>query len=320
MMHLSTRNVNTAYSDLMMIVKETGKNEETRNGVARALQHPILIEFSNPYEKVLFDAERNANPFFHLMEAMWMIAGRNDVKFLDEFNSNMKSYSDDGRTFNAAYGHRWREYFGMDQIAKVCDILKRNPNDRRCVITMWDGNEDLKGHSKDHPCNTQIMCRIVNGFLDFTITNRSNDLVFGLCGANAVHMSVLQEYMAACIGVNVGRWYHLTNNLHVYERHFDLMDDMYWGKGSEPYPERRRMIPPGADMDFENDCYDLCNGVLEFRTGFFKQTVWPALHSWRLYKQGYVDLALIQAATIGFLDWRRACVEWLQRAKEKKNA
>lgn len=314
MMHLSTKNVNSAYQDLMVMVRMGGVNQETRNGVARALPHPILIEFRAPWERVLFDAQRNANPFFHLVEALWMLAGRNDVKFLEEFNSNMKLFSDDGVTFNAAYGFRWREHFGIDQIDFICRILRDNPQDRRAVIAMWDANTDIFGRSKDHPCNTQIMCRIVNGALDFTITNRSNDLVWGLCGANAVHMSFLQEFMAASIGVAVGKWYHLTNNLHVYERHFGLMDDMIAtnGYGTVRYPEQRWAITDPAQ--FQLDCENLCDGGIVFQTQFFNGTVVPAIQAWRQYKAGNWDVALKTADAIDFEDWRTACVEWLERA------
>ena len=49
----------------------------------------------------------------------------------------MKDFSDDSRTLNAAYGNRWRSYFGEDQIEQIIDILIKNPDDRRAVLQMW---------------------------------------------------------------------------------------------------------------------------------------------------------------------------------------
>jgi len=317
MLMLKTRNVNTAYPELMGIVVEEGEEVQTRNGPALALTHPLLVHFTDPCERVLFDPLRNANPFFHLVEALWMLAGRNDTKFLVDFNSNMATYSDDGITFNAAYGDRWRNHFGYDQITRVCDMLRRNPDDRRCVIAMWDAWNDLGGSSKDLPCNTQIMPRIVHGRLDFLITNRSNDLIFGLCGANAVHMSILQEYMAAKLGIPVGEWYHITNNLHVYDKHYHLLNAP-WGLVSD-YP---RLSPLVEDWEaFDADCKEMCGGrSIEFREPFFRQTVTPMLWSWKAWKGGNYDLAVEHCVTIGAIDWNIACIDWLTRAQEKRNA
>jgi hypothetical protein len=71
---------------------------------------------------------------------------------------------------------------------------------------LWKGGKEV-GHGTD---------TVYDRVLDVTVTNRSNDLVWGLLGANYVTFSVLQEYLAARLGVGVGRYHHFTNNLHVY--------------------------------------------------------------------------------------------------------
>jgi len=245
------------------------------------------------------------------MEAVWMIAGRNDVAFPAQYTGGIAQYSDDGVVFNAAYGHRWRFNFGYDQISMACAELKKNPNSRRVVLGMWDPYWDLKSDSKDIPCNTQIMCRVVSGCLDFTITNRSNDLIFGLCGANAVHMTVLQEYMAAKIGVEVGHWYHLTNNLHVYEKHYPLLDS---GPEEVEYPEHLPLIEGTDILEFEADCVDFCSGIDRlFYSRFFAEIIGPMNLAWRAHKKGDPFTAMVYAQKINSTDWRMACAEWLTR-------
>jgi len=158
MITLEARNVNDAYKRLLEIVNKEGFFVESRNGMAVALKEPLFLEIESPTERVLFDPLRNCNPFFHVMEGLWMLAGRKDVEGVAKFNSNMRTYSDDGVSFNAAYGHRWRNHFGYDQISVVCDMLKNNPQDRRAVISMWDANQDLGSKSLDIPCNISITC------------------------------------------------------------------------------------------------------------------------------------------------------------------
>ncbi len=320
MLTLKTRNVNSAYERLLKLVTEEGVYVGTRNGNALSIPHPVLVQFTHPMERVLFDTKRRANPFFHLVEALWMLSGRNDTQFISQFNKQMNQYSDNGVTFNAAYGDRWRHHFGYDQITRACDMLTKNPEDRRAVISMWDGYNDLGSGSKDLPCNTQIMLRVVNGELDMTITNRSNDLIFGLCGANAVHMSVLHEYMANRIGVAVGSWWHLTNNLHVYSRHYDLLES---GKAESDwdwnvYPARSPLVT--CATNFYIDCLDMCSGRTDgFLEPFFRGTVSPMIHAWKEYKSGDHEYAYEWAQHVESEDWSLAAIAWITSSLEIKN-
>lgn len=312
---VEARNVNQAYHHLMWVVDQYGVEVSTRNGVATTLESPVALSISRPHERVLFDAERNCNPFFHIVEGIWMLAGRNDVEFLDEFNSNMKTYSDDGRTFNAAYGHRWRKYFDYDQLEVAIDMLIKNPLDRRVVISMWDPYVDLGSKSLDIPCNTQIMPRVRGKYLDMLTTNRSNDLVFGLCGANAVHLTMLQEFMAASLGLHVGEWHHVTNNLHVYERHYPLLRPQ---TPVTAYPATEVMVQ--SPIRFHAECMLLCEGVTSgFMEPFMARTVSPMIRAWREYKGGEFEEAMLAMDRVWSEDWRKAGREWIIRAQEKKN-
>ena len=86
-----------------------------------------------------------------------MLAGRNDVPWIQGFNGKMDTYSDDGKTFHGAYGYRWRNWFGKDQLQEVMFRLGTYHNDRRAVLGIWDPHQDLvqTNDGKDYPCNTQ---------------------------------------------------------------------------------------------------------------------------------------------------------------------
>lgn len=316
----SCRNVNAAYERLLPAIKMHGIVADSRNGKVLTFPDPQVLLIRKPWERVLFDARRNANPFFHLMEALWMIAGRNDVEFVRQFNKNMYTFSDDGFIFNGAYGYRWRQHFGYDQIARACEMLANNPNDRRVVMTMWDPHIDLGSTSLDIPCNQQAIFRLDTGVLQMVTTNRSNDLIWGLLGANAVHLTVLQEYMAARIGVPMGPWSHMSANLHIYEHHWPLLESMEKGVGWDwrPYPAHVPLVSNW--QDFEQDCIDLCNGKVDyFKEPFFDEVVAPMIQSWNHWKEGQHEEALYQASCIGAEDWGTAATDWLSRALEKRN-
>lgn len=219
---IRARNVQEAYRVGLGYLRKHGQIDQSRNGPVYVAPGPVMTEYARPLERVIVDSRRDANPFFHLMESIWMLAGRNDVASLLPFNGRMELYSDDTVTFHGAYGYRWRNWFGYDQVCHVIYALRQDYATRRAVIQMWDGKEDGRGSGKDYPCNTALYFRTRDmpgtgrRYLDMTISNRSNDVIWGAYGANAVHMSVLHEFIAAQAGMEMGIMYQLSNNFHAY--------------------------------------------------------------------------------------------------------
>jgi hypothetical protein len=134
------------------------------------------------------------------------------------FNGQMAQYSDDGKILRGtAYGKRWFSHFGgLDQLNAIAGRLRLDPTDRRTVLTMWDVH-DLTSGTADFACNMQVIFSVRDeNVLDMTVTNRSNDLIYGSMGSNLFHFSMLLELMAALTGLNVGTYYQFSTNLHVY--------------------------------------------------------------------------------------------------------
>ena len=216
MILVAGRNINTIYQEGLWKLRIMGKEERSRNGPVLVLPEPVTTIYDAPEERVLINPARRPNPFFHLFEAMWMLAGRNDLAFVEKFVKRFADYSDDGLTLRGAYGFRWRRHFAFDQVKRVVDMIKENPQTRRAVISMWDPVEDLGHPHKDIPCNTTIYFRVRETLLDMTVCCRSNDAIWGAYGANAVHFSFLLEYIACATGLNLGKMYQISNNFHVY--------------------------------------------------------------------------------------------------------
>ena len=106
---------------------------------SRDTQYPSLKEFAEAYTEKEIGADTTK----------W-------DEYVVKYNKRMKEYSDDGVVLHGAYGHRWREHFGGDQIEVVIQRLQADPNDRRCVVQMWDPLVDLNRAGVDVPCNTVI--------------------------------------------------------------------------------------------------------------------------------------------------------------------
>lgn len=320
---LKVRNVEDALILGMKVITEEGRPRNSRNGPCRVMPTPVTTQYLNPTERVIFLPERDANPYFHFMESLWMLAGRRDVEWISQYNSKIADYSDDGVTFHGAYGYRWRSvdvHMGiLDQLSTIANILKKNPDDRRAVLQMWDAAEDLGVEGKDFPCNLVCTFRIVDGQLDMTVFNRSNDMIWGAYGANAVHFSVLQEVMAAWIGVSIGSYWQISTNFHAYDTTYEKLVPLiskspgftdYELEKTSPYP----IVNGPIDVWFKELQMFVEEGpVIGFTDRFFTRVVFPMQRSWIAWKNKLPLVAHAHAQEIAAGDWRKACVEWLDR-------
>lgn len=199
-------------------LRESGVRQSSRGGNVLVAPTPVITEWLVPQNRVSLDVVRDANPFFHLYEAFWMLSGSRDGKELDHFVKDFSErYGESDGTIHGAYGWRWRNHFEIEQVTAVIHRLNEDPDSRQAVISMWDPDQDFFGQWKDRPCNTHIYFRRRGNYLDMTVCCRSNDIYWGCYGANAVHFSILQEYIAVQLGCNIGVYYQFSNNFHIYE-------------------------------------------------------------------------------------------------------
>lgn len=327
------RNVHEVLPFALDYLQENGIRRDSRNGPVLVAPEPVSTEYTHPTERVLFWEERDANPAFHLYESLWMLAGRNDVAPLLRYVKRMADYSDNGRTLHDAYGFRWRTQFGVDQLEVIARQL-RNSDERRCVLQMWNTVDDLgRVNGRAVPCNlTATFQRDLDGNLDLVVFNRSNDILWGAYGANAVQFGTLLEYMAIAVGCPVGRYHQISVNWHAYLNTFDKLSGM---RGQDPQPGldpyssgEVRVCPLGNDVaSVERDIDHL---LIEADTGFVRQhrnainpffenayrvlyahDLWATLAAPDRYTEA---LAVIKSAD-QTVDWIVAMRDWLARRK-----
>jgi thymidylate synthase len=370
--HITTRNVNSAFYFFLHSMTGRGHLEpiplvstSSRYGPVMMIPEPVIITYERPLERVLMNPVRDCNPFFHLFESLWMLAGRRDVAPVAYYNAKMKDFSDDGMAFNSPYGYRWREafvgkeavsrffeakeegqeypkyfhfcsnppgFYWIDQLAVIIDQLKRKPDSRRCVLQIWSVEDDLLkiDATKDNACNTQAYFLInpQTGALDITVCNRSNDLIWGCLGANAVQFSFLLEYMAACIGVPVGRYHQVTNNLHYYTENPAcpwVPEEWLAASGwHQPYdylvrrniplvtiPERfDEEVKRFIDENWESDLYG------QYQEPFLKTVAEPMCRAFCAHKRRDYQAAYTWLTSVAADDWQSAGYQWIQKRRE----
>lgn len=431
-MELRTRNINTAFRELVggiargrpgFIYPGKGRppigihtvTTSSRQGQVYVVDEPVTIYYDKPLERVLFNQARDANPFFHLYESLWMLAGREDATSLGFYNSKIGPLASDdwdertrsGR-LNGAYGWRWRKTqgplvvrppafirYGIDQLEGLVEHLKAFPDSRRAVLQMWNIERDFlkigmtrkvecencggegfvdsltdpcplclgekkvpdRGGSKDVCCNLSVLFSLRDQvvaernhpkfhmkasvkFLDMTVLNRSNDLILGTLGSDYVTFSFLQEYMAAKLGVQVGRYRHFSNNLHVYEWNWKPEEWLADYDGVEYGYQRPfsnyKVVPLVQDIKtfeeelpqfvehYESDNLEKDDGDRKldpFRTWkepFFEKVAAPMFNAFQSYKRKGAT-TMIWTQRIEADDWKIAAQQWIEKRLNKRS-
>ncbi|MBV5296648.1 MAG: hypothetical protein JZU64_00585 [Rhodoferax sp.] len=332
---LHVRNVNEALPLGLQLVQATGKSVSPRGQATLEVPGPVMTIYSKPQERVLFDPIRDANPFFHFFESLWILAGADTVDLPCFFLNRLADYSDDGKRFHGAYGQRMRSAYGFDQLEQAVGLLRKDPDSRQVIVSIWHPERDL-GHvaTKDTPCNDMIAFKIREGKLNMTVFNRSNDVIWGAYGANAVQFSVIQEYVAARVEVEIGHYVQVSDSYHVYE------ENPLWKKYAEgsfapighvcnPYDmgvSARRMFASSNDavlaryemavmveMAERGDLEELSRAGHMAGSVLFREVAIPMLRSYLFYKFGDLETAMDVTEEILAEDWRTACHQWLRR-------
>lgn len=361
MLVLQARNVQDAFYHGVRMLQKIGVEEPSRAGPVLVATCPVTTVYRRPTERVLLDPGRDANPFFHHVEALWMLRGEDHAGVLNRYVVDFGSrFAEASGIMHGAYGYRWRHHFGLDQLQVIINRLRVDHATRQCVLAMWDpaqryedvdhgnGNvqsecvtaDDLVGNWKDRPCNTHAYFRIreesAGPMLDLTVCCRSNDIVWGAYGANAVHFSVLLEYVAAMVGVDVGVMYQVSNNWHGYRSYLEGLPelsqehvDLYARDvvASSPmvndpgrFDEDLRLVMEAADAMWGGSISTLeANEAVHdgVTNASLKCTSWNLILAHWHWKRKRRAEALDWAGMIHASDWRMACLEWMQRRMQR---
>ena len=126
-------------------------------------------------------------------------------------------------------GHRYGYTVGKWNLLKnLLEGLKNNPFSRRHIINLLQ-EQDLSETDGLYPCAYEIMCsvrKVENDmYLDLTLNQRSNDyLVAGYI--NKIQYVALQMMICSHLGYKPGKFCHLVQNLHIYDRHLEAAKEI----------------------------------------------------------------------------------------------
>ncbi len=170
-------------------------------------------------------------------EQVWYLTGsRRPEDFLDQFTKIWDDFTELDGVVTAAYGYRWRHYFGRDQILDLIRLLTEEPSSRHGVVVAWDpGSDGLNPERKrkNVPCPYTFVVNIIGGKLHMHSIVRSNDMILGF-PHDVGGFALLQRLLAAKLDVGVGKFTQSISNAHIYDIHYKAAKELMKRKNKHP--------------------------------------------------------------------------------------
>lgn len=156
---------------------------------------------------------------------MWFIKGDTNVKYLQEHGVRIwNEWADENGDLGPIYGAQWRNWNGdgIDQLAEVIETLKRNPNDRRMIVSAWNPSQLKAMHLP--PCHMMFQFYVANGKLSCMLYQRSCDMFLGV-PFNIASYALLTMMIAQVCGLKLGDFVHVLGDTHIYHNHFEQVKE-----------------------------------------------------------------------------------------------
>lgn len=221
------------YNELLKKIMEQGTDREGRNGKTRGLfTEQLRFKMSDG-----FPAVTTKKLAFRSMagELFWFMSGASDNKILQRigckiWNENAeapywkpkaKFEGDLGRV----YGVQWRHWLKpdgttVDQLQNVIDKIKKDPNDRRLIVTAWNPGE--LDQMALPPCHMIFQFFVTNGKLSLHMFQRSCDMFLGV-PFNIASYALLLHIVAQMTDLVPDELILTLGDVHIYHNHFDAV-------------------------------------------------------------------------------------------------
>ncbi|MEU2777403.1 thymidylate synthase [Streptomyces sp. NPDC007162] len=275
MTHLTGDSVAELFVGAVALAK-SGEGVSPR-GMATREVLDVHMRLTQPRARLLYaPPARVINPAFAVAETVWHLSG-SDTPWIFDYNARLRQYADDG-VLRGAYGPRMRKWAGkVDQLSRVVEILKEDPDSRRALIQLYDPAQDAAGH-KDVPCTLGFGFHLRTGRLHMSTTMRGQDVWIGM-PYDLFFYTVLHELVAGWLGAELGEFHHHVGSLHIYENHLDQAEELTAVTASPVMPD---LTTPWRGFD------DLLDQVeardVTGHPGW--DTMAETLRSYRLWKDG----------------------------------
>jgi thymidylate synthase len=249
------------YLDLAERVLTNGIHKKNRTGVdtISCFAEHYVVDLNKGYpllttKKVHFNSM--------LREVLWYLSGEDHIRNLQKHTKIWDAWADENGNLETAYGRYWRrfpsaqinpatgkyEVAEVDQIGRVIELLKTDPNSRRMVVTAWEPGNALS--SKLPPCHYTFAFNVQGNKLNCHLTQRSGDIALGI-PFNLAAYALLTQILAQETGFELGFFSHTIIDAHIYVNHIDGLKEQL-RRAPKPLPRLEIARKSIDELQFED--------------------------------------------------------------------
>lgn len=244
----------TPYEDLLRLVLQTGthKADRTGTGTRSVFGHQLRYDLRAGFpllttKKVHFRSVA--------LELLWFLRGDSNVRWLQERGVSIwDEWADENGDLGPVYGVQWRAWptpdgGHIDQIERLVEQLRVNPDSRRHIVTAWNPAEvDAMALP---PCHALFQLYVADGRLSCQLYQRSADLFLGV-PFNIASYALLTHMLAQQAGLEVGDFVWTGGDCHIYDNHIEQVERQL-AREPRPYPRLRlAAVPSIFDYRYED--------------------------------------------------------------------
>jgi thymidylate synthase len=244
-MHLEKDTLDDLLHDsLSVLLNDSPKYSASRGSFTE--QVGASLELRNPRAR-LSASDTKGKAFSALGELLWYLSGSESVAFITNYVEAYKDEQLDGDSVYGAYGPRlYKSYGQYDQFGNVLTILQQNPTSRKAVIQLFEARDVanlVPGKRRSAPCTCILQFLLRDAKLHMITYMRSNDAFLGL-SHDIFAFTMIQEYYATALNVNLGVYKHFVGSLHLYDIHHERAND-YIREGYQSTQHTMPAMPAG---------------------------------------------------------------------------
>ena len=255
------------YHDLLRHVMENGtvKSDRTGTGTKSVFGYQMRFDLSEGFP-VVTTKKLHLRSIIH--ELLWFLKGDSNIKYLKENGVSIwDEWADENGDLGPVYGVQWRSWptadgRHIDQIERLIDGIKNNPDSRRHIVSAWNVAE--VENMALPPCHTMFQFYVAPstgsgqaGKLSCQLYQRSADIFLGV-PFNIASYALLTMMIAQVCDLEPGEFVHTFGDAHIYSNHFEQVE-LQLSRDFRPLPEMK-INPDITDIfDFKYEDFELVN-------------------------------------------------------------
>ncbi|MDG1766998.1 MAG: thymidylate synthase [Flavobacteriales bacterium] len=250
------------YHDLLQHILDNGveKEDRTGTGTISCFGYQMRFDLSEGFP-LLTTKKLHLRSIIH--EVLWFLQGDTNIKYLKDNGVRIwDEWADENGDLGPVYGYQWRSWPNpdgshTDQIVKLLDQLKNNPDSRRHIVSAW--NPSFIDDMALPPCHCLFQFFVADGKLSCQLYQRSADTFLGV-PFNIASYAILTLMLAQVCDLEPGEFIHTFGDVHLYKNHIEQAQ-LQLTRDFRPLPQMK-LNPEVKDLfafkfeDFELVNYD----------------------------------------------------------------